>query len=352
MTDRISVREVFFAPLLLTTAMVVGSLITAELAGMTTNALFVPYFGAAISITFFALLLTMFWWVVQLARSGADKPLPALMSSLRERAVYLLLPAVILPLFLVSFTVAKTAIPLLVGYGWDPFLARADRFVFGDDAWRITHHWLGNGPVGLLQWFYCVVWGIGLFFVMALVPLNAAPRFTARFYTAMMIIWLVGGFILAYVFSSAGPVFAHLVNSDPSDQFADLRTVLDSTLSPGGPIRGTQTYLASAVNTHVAIKGGGISAMPSMHVAAPSICVLAARRTPWLVPAILFWIVIFVGSAYFGYHYWLDGVASAALALPAWGLAKVIVPSSVHALGKLGAVPSVRESPAADASRS
>lgn len=322
MNSRISVREVYFAPLILCSAMVLCAFIAGKLADVSWRYLFIPYFTTALAITFVSLLLSIFWWVLQLARLQADAPLRTVKEKLRERAVYLLLPGVILPLFLVSFTVAKTAIPLLVGYSWDPFFARADRLIFGDDAWRIAYHWLGTEAERPLEWFYCVAWGIGLFFVMALVPLNSSPKFTGKFYTAMLAIWLIGGFVLAYVFSSAGPVFAHLVNSDAGDQFADLRAVLNSNLTPQGPIRGTQVYLASALHTHIAVKGGGISAMPSMHIAAPSICVLAAWRTRWLIPAILFWIIIFVGSAYFGYHYWVDGLAAALLAVLAWAFAE------------------------------
>jgi membrane-associated phospholipid phosphatase len=73
---------------------------------------------------------------------------------------------------------------------------------------------------------------------------------------------------------------------------------------------------------HIAVKGGGISAMPSMHLGAASIYVLAARRTPWIVPAVLFWAIIFVCSGYFGYHYWVDGIVAAMVASACWSAAK------------------------------
>ena len=58
--------------------------------------------------------------------------------------------------------------------------------------------------------------------------------------------------------------------------------------------------------------------MPSMHLGAVSIYVLAASKTRWLIPAILFWLIIFVASAYFGYHYWVDGLVAAAVAVGGW----------------------------------
>lgn len=330
MTSSPSVREVLVPPLVLCAAMVLCAFVASEFADVSWKFLFLPYFSTSLAITFVSLLLSVFWWVLQMARVRADEPLRIVKDKLHERAAFLILPGLVLPLFLVSFTVAKTAIPFVVGYSWDPFLAHADRVIFGDDAWRIAHHWLGDGSARALEWFYCAVWGIGLFFVMALIPLNASAKFTGRFYTAMMMTWLVGGFGLAYLLSSTGPVFAHLVNSDAGDQFTRMRVVIDSTLSPFGPIRAGQDYLASQLHSHVAVKGGGISAMPSMHVAAPSICVLASRGTRWLIPSSLFWVIIFIGSGYFGYHYWLDGVVAGAVAAAAWAIAKQIVPASAQ----------------------
>jgi len=159
---------------------------------------------------------------------------------------------------------------------------------------------------------------------MALVPLNATPRFTAKFYSSMMATWLVGGVALAYLFSAAGPVFAHVAGSGGPDQFADLRSMLSSTLSKDSPIRLTEDYLASSLHSHIAVKGGGISAMPSMHLGAASIYVLAAWKTRWLVPATLFWLIIFVASAYFGYHYWVDGIVAALVAVASWMAAEML----------------------------
>jgi hypothetical protein len=242
----------------------------------------------------------------------------------RERAAYLALPAIIFPLFLASFTAVKTAIPFLVGYSWDPFWAAADRLIFRDDGWRIAHFWLGSGSARWLEWAYSVGWGLSLIFVTALVALNASPKFIARFYTAMMATWLIGGVAFAYLFSAAGPVFADRATPDGVEDFADLQQFLKSNLAPESPIRLTQQYLASALHSHVAVKGGGISAMPSMHLAAVSIYVVGARRTWWLVPATVFWLIIFVASAYFGYHYWVDGLAAAGIAAACWKAADMV----------------------------
>jgi hypothetical protein len=314
-------RKLLLMPTILCGAMLLCAIVTSWLAGVNWEQLPAPYYSSSLAITFVSALGSAFFWVLQLARIKADAPLKRVGEKLRERAIYLLLPTLLFPLFVASFTAVKTAIPFLVGYSWDPVWAAADRLIFRDDAWRIAYHWLGRGADAPLEWFYSVGWGLTLIFVMALVPLNAAPRFTVKFYSAMMATWLIGGVALAYLFSAAGPVFAHLAGSGP-DQFADLRRALDSTLPADSPIRLTENYLASAVHSHIAVKGGGISAMPSMHLGVASIYVLAARKTPWLAPAILFWLIIFIASAYFGYHYWVDGIVAAAVAAMCWAAAE------------------------------
>jgi hypothetical protein len=327
-----SVREVFLAPVFLCIAMGLSALVTGHLAGVNSKGLFVPYVLASVIFTCYALLLTSFWWVSQLARAGADRPLLAVRKRFLEQAPCLLLPLLIFPVFLASFTATKTGIPFLVGYSWDPFWAHADRLLFGDDAWRIAHHWLGEGVTRPLAFMYYIAWGLCLLFVAPLVALNASARFTGKFFTAMMATWLIGGAGMAYLFASAGPVFAHLVSPNSPDQFADLRRVLDLTLLPHGPIRTGLLYLPHALYSRDAVMGGGMSAMPSMHLATVSIYVLGARRTRWFIPSVLFWLIIFVSSAYFGFHYWMDGIVAAGLAVVCWAAATRLS----QRLGKIG----------------
>ena len=53
--------------------------------------------------------------------------------------------------------------------------------------------------------------------------------------------------------------------------------------------------------------------MPSI-LGAIAVYVFASRGTKWVIPAAAFWVLIFVASGYFGYHYWVDGIAAAAIA--------------------------------------
>jgi hypothetical protein len=307
-------------PLALCLTMVMVGGVAAWLAKLDGRGLIVPYFLAGAGGTFVSILAFTFIEVAKLAPARADRPLLQVSERVRDRAAMLLLPGVALPFFMMGFTASKTAIPFLVGYSWDGVWADVDRLIFGTDVWRLTHRWLGTSGFWLWEWFYTVGWGAALFFTGGMIALYAHRKFTAMFFTATFATWLLGGWLLAYCYSAAGPVFAHLYDPALDARFGSLRTLLAQTLGDG-PIGASQRYLLAAVSSHVAVKGGGISAMPSMHLGAATIYVLAARGRKWLAPALAFWLLIFIGSGYFGYHYWIDGIAAALIAIFCWEVA-------------------------------
>jgi hypothetical protein len=274
-----------------------------------------------LAISLLSVLGYTFIEVAKLARIGADDPIATVKDKLIDRAPLMILPTVVLPLFLIGYTASKCAIQFLVGYTWDGFFANADKFIFGDDVWRLTRAVLGSSHSRIWEWLYTVGW-VAVFFIAANgAALMSSRRFVGVYFTAMLGTWVIGGCMFAYAFSAAGPVFAGLFNPELAERYMPMHRVLNASLG-NGPIAYTQHYLAQIVGLPVALKGAGISAMPSMHVASASIVVLAGRRTRWLIPAILFWLIIFVASGYFGYHYWVDGLAAAILALAVWRLSE------------------------------
>jgi hypothetical protein len=292
--------------------------VTCGFAHVEMRRLFVPYLLISIKATAGALFVSIFCWVVVMARNKADAPVRLVIDRIRPRVALFVLPALILPLFLAGYTAAKTAIPFLVGFGWDGVWMRADRFVFGDDAWRIAQGWLGLKWMPVYAWFYTFGWGAVFSGATALVAINAKPLRVGVFFTAMFLTWLIGGWLMALIFSASGPIFTHLFDPALGRHFAPLRQGIAATLRPDNPLRFTQDYLAATISSHVAVNGGGVSAMPSMHLGAASIYIFAARRTKWLIPAVLFWVTIFLLSGYFGYHYWVDGLVAAAIAWACW----------------------------------
>jgi len=330
-----SIRSVLIPPAVLCGVMMLIGVVTARAAGVDISGLFVPYLTTGIATVILCLLVFIFIAFAKLAFRLEDDPVSIVSKALRERLPLLVLPALVAPLFLIGFTSAKTAIPFLVGYTWDAFWANADRMIFGDDVWRITYKVLGTSMMSVWEWFYTVGWGAIFVISKSMVTLYASPRRIGVFFTGMFLTWIIGGWLGAYCFSAAGPVFAHLVEPGLTERFLPLREMLAANLGSAGAVRVTQDYLMTTIHSHIAELGGGISAMPSMHLGAVAIMVLAARGTKWFLPAILFWFIIFIDSGYFGYHYWLDGVAAAGIAWLCWKAAELYYAGSRDPVGRL-----------------
>jgi hypothetical protein len=317
-----SARLALMVPTLIAAAMLVVGFTTANIAGVRAARIILPYLEASFLFTAFSLTAYIFVSFVALFRQLAANPVSRVYADLKIKAPYLLLPLLVFPLFLVGYTAAKTGIPFLVGYSWDAFWTAADKQIFGDDAWRITHALLGTRYIAVWEVLYTFVWGSAFVLFMTNVAIYGRPKFIGIVYTTMLSAWCLGGWLLAYIFSAAGPTFAHLVDPQVGAHFAPLRNTLENALPEMSRTRLTQRMLSVAIEWNVAIKGGGISAMPSMHLAAVSVYVLAARGTKWLFPAVAFWLMIFTCSAYLGWHYWVDGIASAAITWMCWRFAE------------------------------
>lgn len=302
--------------------MLLFAAVTAALAGISAWPL-LSYFEMT-EVTMTGLLLVAFWTFAKAAARKSEDPVAELRTQLLGRMPLLLLPAIVLPAFLLGYTTSKTAIPLVVGYSWDSFWASADRLMFGDDAWRISRAIFGNSSRLFWAFWYAVVWGTTFVLTTNAVAFLGRRSFVGIFFTALMGAWLIGGAIMAYAFSAAGPVFAPIFDPSLAAQFHPLEQAVSHV--PGyRPIGDAQQYLlVAARETHQAQKGGGISAFPSMHIATVTIYVMAARRTLWMIPALVLWISIFIGSAYFGFHYWIDGIVGSIVSVCCWQAAAAI----------------------------
>jgi hypothetical protein len=312
--DDISTRRALAFPALLTLVMLAVAAAISLRTGVSGWRVFAPYIGAWAASTLLSMLVWIFVQVANLIPTRADHPLQTVLRRVHEPARLALLPAVIFPLFLGAYTWAKCSIPFTVGYGWESVWADADRMIFGEDAWRWAHAILPEFMAPAVSFYYAVIWGFALVFSGTLISAFASRRLTTYFFTALMLSWLIGGVAMAYLISAAGPVFAHLTDPALADRFAPLRTGLVNILGSDNTIITTQRYLAAGMNAKIALKGGGISAMPSMHIATATILVIAARKTWWLWLAILFWVMTFFGSVYLGYHYAIDAPVAAGIA--------------------------------------
>jgi hypothetical protein len=305
-------------PAALATLMVVAGLVTSGMAGTPFGRLLLPYTLTSLGVCSLSVFVAILLLILRFAFEREVSPLNRLIRKAKSRGPYLVLPILIVPLFLASFTAAKSSIPYLVGFSWEAFWANADAAILGQDAWKIAHAWLGDGQEQIFELVYAGVWGFALLFSFSFVALACGPRRLATFYTAMFATWFLAGFVAAYAFSAAGPVFAHITDPRLADRFGPLTATLASHLTPGGLVQITQQTLETSLKHHMIVFGGGVSAMPSMHLAVAMVFIMATRRTLWSAIAISFWLLIFVLSAYFGYHYWLDGIVGSIIAVLCW----------------------------------
>lgn len=216
----------------------------------------------------------------------------------------------------------KINIPSFVPYSWDLFFAELDRMLFlGRDPWVVTHGLLpGTLATRVLDKLYTLWFPVTQMtaFAVALLPLRSRLRLT--YLTAYGLTWIVGGVVLAIVFSSAGPVYMEALTGDAT--FAPLMERLYGQAG-AAPLTALQTQewlWAGYVEPGTAPYG--ISAFPSMHLALAATSACAAfggsRVLGWVLTA--FTVAMFVGSVHLAWHYAVDGIAGIALALVFWRL--------------------------------
>jgi len=218
------------------------------------------------------------------------------------------------------FLPLKFAIPRQVPFWLDVPLAHAERSLFGADPWLLVDRVLGWAvvPMDLIYVLWLPVQLLILFTVM-LEPPSAAKSHALMAY---ILAWFLLGVAAATLFSSAGPIFFDRLYGGAD--YAPLREALKA--------RGAWVVLAESdamwsayVNGHRGLLTG-ISAVPSIHVAIAFWIVLTARAlAPRLARwALVYFLLIWLGSVQLGWHYVSDGLAGAIGMLAIWALATVL----------------------------
>ena len=272
--------------------------------------------------------LATYLFIRMAAVEKPESPLKALYANLKavlgnpDRMAAGIPAAIALVAFMYVFTMIKAAITVLVPFAWDMGFDRLDTLLhFGYRPWELLQPIFGYWPVTFLVNLNYNMWFVVMNVFWAYYAFIARPSAQrTRFFLSYMLIWMVGGGLMAVAFSSAGPCYFTRLGFSP-DPYAPLMAYL-AEANTHLPIwaLGTQDMLWD-----LKLQGsgfGGVSAMPSMHNATALLFVLMCPWQSRLIRGLLIGhcAFIFLGSVHLGWHYAVDGYAAFALALGLWAL--------------------------------
>jgi membrane-associated phospholipid phosphatase len=269
------------------------------------------------------MLMLVFVSVARSALAKREKPLVIAWNELKPRVGLFAWCLLGFPLYMAAYSAVKSGIGPITGFNFDPLFTNVDAAIFGEDAWKPVHAIIGPFA-SVVDFLYFNLWVSMLFYATPLAAAFASRERAAVLIVARTATWFVGGVILAYALNSTGPIFVHLVDPDLGTRFAPLRSALLNELPDGAMFVRVPAYLEYVTRSGSGAfgPGGGISAMPSMHVAQAVLYVMFARRTKLLWPSVAFALIIYLGSVYSGLHYAIDGIVAGALAVLCWKLSE------------------------------
>jgi hypothetical protein len=290
-------------------------------------ALLVDLLSLALPVGFIVIMLLRF--VQYLFIEKPESPVRALGSEITELFIK---PARIinaLPVFaaMVFFNKAmvemKPAIPAINPFSWDTTFMQLDRILhFGVDPWVLMQPLLGFDYATFLINIAYDFWFIALFGAWFWFGFRKdANELRTRFFLSYMLIWWVGGGLLAILFSSAGPVYYGAIGLSP-DPYTGLFAYLHDvdTRIPLWMLKAQQLLWDGYTGKTAAL---GISAFPSMHNASAVLFALALMKCSRFLGAFFYAYagVILIGSVHLGWHYAVDGYGGILIGLLGWWIA-------------------------------
>jgi hypothetical protein len=218
---------------------------------------------------------------------------------------------------LLTFGAAKPLIGRLASYRWDGVFTAWDRVLHGGtNPWVLTQALPGGAVTSLVLDRMYLGWYPVLFVACLAAVLVDRPALRQQYLLSLLLIWSIAGTAMAFAFASGGPVYYQAFTGH-TGTFVPLGAEFPR-LELWAPALQQKLWAVHVAGDEVSFSG--ISAMPSVHVAAAAlVCLLARRLHPALgLAGLAFWILIMVGSVYLGWHYAVDGYVGTVFALVSW----------------------------------
>jgi PAP2 superfamily len=252
------------------------------------------------------------------------------------RAMWVMIAVCATGITLPLFELFKQHILPARGFPLDPYVASIDRFLFaGYDGWEVTHALFGSVSATLFLDRIYALW-LPMMFAFPMVAVMGArdERLRVRLLGCWLASWVLIAGLGAWIFGSAGPCYYNALVG-PDTGFAALNAKL-SQLAAAAHAQGQviaaldfQALLLAGHGNNGLLPAGGISAMPSMHVAMATLFALGAYQ----ISRVLGWafsvyaLLIWIGSVHLGWHYAADGLAGGAMMALLWELSGKVVAS-------------------------
>jgi hypothetical protein len=224
-----------------------------------------------------------------------------------------------------AYTSVKSTIGAIFPFKYDELFYSLDKYIhFGYSPWEITHSLFSHPLASFTINFLYNIWFLLVFLGLILIYLRQ-DKCRHQYLLTYFFTWLVTGGIGAIALASAGPCFSEaLLDVSWYDELFERLQVQHHWLQTHFNMDlWALTTQASLWDSHMdqAISlGGGVSAMPSMHVATTTVMALGARSINRYLgyAAIIYLICIQIGSVHLGWHYAIDGYVSILVTLGLW----------------------------------
>lgn len=225
------------------------------------------------------------------------------------------------------YTPFKIMIGHVQGFPYDGALTQVDRLIFGGDAWEVTHALFGGLPATVvLHTAYALWFPIAWFSIVYIMLRPELARERARYLVAFLLCWILCGSLVAYLTASAGPCYVERLFGDTHFRpLMDRLHAIDADLKAVGSgfsLRAldVQDMLWNNYVRKGELFGGGISAMPSMHVSVAVVLACGGWQISrgMGIALTVFAVMIGIGSVHLGWHYAADGIVSVVLTLGIW----------------------------------